>query len=284
MDGKEAIPLGDEDKVTVLDIRDPKGALMIGSKASVTTTEKGWRKLTLDEVKDGLRMAFNEWGLPLEVQTDREDVYIGAPQSYFPSNFTLWLAGLGITHVVSRQRRPTDQAHVERAHRTLGDMVWKDTHFHTPEHLQTALDKGRYRYNNELPVQAADCHGNPPLTVYPHAKHSGRTFHSSLEFDLFNMDLVYRYLSGSVWTRKVWSSGQVRVGGHVYSLGKKYAGQTVSVQFVTDSRSFCFKAMDGTILSKQPARGLDKDSLIGESLTDVPLSTPHQYAIFLEGV
>jgi transposase InsO family protein len=284
IDSKEAIPLGDEDVATVLDIRDPKGALMITSTAFVTTTEQGWRKLTQDEVKDELRMAFAKWGMPLEVQTDREDVFIGAPQSYFPSYFTLWLVGLGMTHVVSRHGKPTDQAQVERTHRTLGDMVWKDTHFDAPEHLQLALDNGRYRYNNELPVQAADCHGQPPLTVHPHANHSGRPFQPSLECILFNMDLVDRYLSSFVWTRKVWASGQVRVGGYAYSLGKMHVGQTVSVQFVASSRSFCFKATDGTVLSEKPARGLDKDTLMGRPLADQPLSTPVQIPLFLEGV
>ena len=55
--------LGDTREImtTVLDIRDPKGALMIASKTIVTTTERGWRKLTRDEVKNELRMAFTEW-------------------------------------------------------------------------------------------------------------------------------------------------------------------------------------------------------------------------------
>jgi hypothetical protein len=87
-----------------------------------------------------------------------------------------------------------------------------------------------------------------------------------------------------VWTRKVWASGQVRVGGYAYSLGKMHVGQTVSVQFVASSRSFCFKATDGTVLSEQPARGLDKNTLMGRPLADQPLSTPVQIPLFLEGV
>jgi transposase-like protein len=211
IDCKEAVPLGEKDVATIFNFRDPKAALIIASRAFVTTTPRGCRKLTEDEVKDVLRRAFVEWGMPLEVQTDREDVFVGAPQCYFPSSFTLWLAGLGITHVVGRYRKPTDQAHVERTHRTLGDMVWKDTQFSTLEQLQLALDDSRHRYNNELPVQASNCQGKPPLTVYPHAQHSGRPFHPSLEWNLFDLDRVDRYLSGFVWTRTVWSSGKVAV-------------------------------------------------------------------------
>ena len=49
---------------------------MIASRAIVTTTEKGWRKISLPEAQDTLHVAFTEWGGPLEVQTDHEVVYI----------------------------------------------------------------------------------------------------------------------------------------------------------------------------------------------------------------
>ncbi|MFN2241081.1 MAG: integrase core domain-containing protein [Anaerolineae bacterium] len=284
IDFKEAVPLGEKDKATIYNIRDPKAALIIDSRAFVTTTPRGCRKLTADEVKDVLRAAFVEWGLPLEVQTDREDVFVGAPQCYFPSPFTLWLAGLGITHIVGRYRKPTDQAHVERTHRTLGDMVWKDTLFPTLEQLQLALDDSRHRYNHQLPAQASDCHRKPPLTVYPHAQHSGRPFHPSLEWSLFDMDRVDRYLSRFVWTRKVWSSGKVALVGHAYSLGRAYAGQTVSVQFVPISRAFRFKAKDGTVLSENPARGLDQHEIMGRIPLDVPAPFFFQLPLSLEGV
>jgi len=285
IDSKEAIPLGEEDVATVLAIRDPKAALIIASKAFVTTTLRGWRKLTRHEVKEVLREAFVEWGLPLEIQTDREDVFVGAPQSHFPSLFTLWLVGLGIKHIVGRYRKPTDQAHIERTHRTLGDMVWKDTRFDMVEHLQFALDDSRNRYHYELPVQASNCHGKPPLVVYPYAQHSGRPFHPSLEWDLFDMNLVDCYLSSFVWTRKVTSHGKVTVAKQAYSIGRDYAGQKVSVRFVSGSRSFRFQAQDGTVLSEQSAKGLDKGDIIGRiPIGAVPPTLFFQLPLSLAGV
>ena len=284
IDAKEAVPLGNSDVVSILTIRDPKAALMIGSRAAVTTTERGWRKLTQQEVRDTLRLAFTEWGLPLEVQTDREDVYTGAPQSYFPSLFTLWLVGLGISHIVSREGKPTDQAQVERTHRTLGDMVWKDTHFAALDQLQMALDQARQRYNTELPVLAANCQGQPPLTVYPCARHSGRPFHSDVEWILFDLHRVDTYLSSFVWTRKVWSSGGVSLAGHKYGLGTAYAGQTVSARFVANARAFRFQARDGTIIAERPAVGLDKEDIIGRIPVDVPTLLFFQLPLPMEGV
>lgn len=62
IDGKEHVLLADQQIVTMLDVRDVAGALMIASRAIVTTSRKGWRKLTLPEVQETLRNAFTEWG------------------------------------------------------------------------------------------------------------------------------------------------------------------------------------------------------------------------------
>jgi hypothetical protein len=142
-----------------------------------------------------LRTAFTQWGCPLEIQTDHEDVYVGASTSDFPSRFTLWLPGLNIQHVTSCSHRPTDQAQVERSHRTLGDMTWKDETFAQVTELQAALDDRRQRYNVDLPVKAADCHRQPPLSVHPTAHFSGRPFCPELEWQLFDLNRVDTFLA-----------------------------------------------------------------------------------------
>ena len=263
IDGKEKVPVGDQDIATILNVRDPVAGLIIASKAVVTTTTKGWRKVTLSEVQAVLRGAFSEWGMPLEVQTDHEVVYAGSPVADFPSLFTLWLIGLGLSHISSRDRRPTDQSQVERTHRTLGDMVWKDEHFNEVTPLQTALDDCRDRYNHEFPVQAAHCQGQPPLDVHPWAYHSGRPYHVSMEWRLFDLARVDAYLAQRVWTRQVSSSGCVALGNHLYYVAHALARQTVSVRFVPETRSFCFQTPDGALVRNQPARDLDQATLIG---------------------
>jgi hypothetical protein len=263
MDAKEKIPLADHAIATVLNVRDPATAVMIASQAFLTTTVHHWRKLTLPEVQGVLRAAFAKWGCPLEIQTDHEDVYVGAATSDFPSRFTLWLVGLNIQHVTSRSRRPTDQAQVERGHRTLGDMSWEDELFaHVPA-LQTALDDRQQRYNTELPVKAADCDGQPPLSVHPAARFSGRPFQPELEWVLFDLTRVDAFLAQQVWIRHVGEQGQVGVGSHHYYLGRDHAFQTVTVRFQPATRTFRFDLADGTHLADLPARELDKADLIG---------------------
>jgi transposase InsO family protein len=284
VDGKEKVTIGDDDVVTILNARDPVGALMIASRAFVTTTPQWLRKLTLQEVQDTLRQAFTEWGLPLEIQTDRETVYVGAPQETFPSLFTLWLVGLGIQHIVSRNRRPTDQAHVERSHRTVGDMAWKDQPRDTVEQLQSLLDDCRQRYNQELPVQAADCEGRSPLQVRPWARHSGRPFHSGLEWTLFDLQRVDAFLARHVWTRKVSAHGEVHIGRHRYQVGCHHAHMTVSVRFCPDTRSFRFQSSDGTLIAIRPAVKLDQVDIIGYMPIELALPEFFQLPLPLEGV
>ncbi len=268
MDAKEKVLLADQAVATVLNVRDPVTAVMIASQAVLTTTAHHWRKLTLPEVQAVLRAAFAEWGCPLEIQTDHEDVYVGAATSDFPSRFTLWLLGLNIQHVTSRSRHPTDQAQIERGHRTLGDMAWNDETFAQVPALQTALDDRRLRYNTELPVKAADCAGHPPLSVHPTACFSGRPFQPELEWLLFDLNRVDTFLAQQVWIRHVGEQGQVGVGSDHYYLGRDHAFQTVTVRFLPATRTFRFESADGTHLADIPARGLDAADLIG----DMPLT------------
>ena len=68
----------------------------------------------------------------------------------FPSQFTLWLVGLGIRHIPSRDRRPTDQGHIERNHRTLAEMSWADSHFADVAQLQAAAHKQGFSSLSEI--------------------------------------------------------------------------------------------------------------------------------------
>jgi transposase InsO family protein len=263
MDAQEKVPLSEQRAATILNVRDPVTAVMIASQAFLTTTAQGTRKLTLAEVQGALRAAFAQWGCPLEIQTDHEDVYVGAATSDFPSRFTLWLRGLNIQHVTSRSHHPTDQAQVERGHRTLSDMTWKDETFAQVTDLQAALDDRRQRYNTQLPVTAADCDGQPPLTVHPSARFSGRPFQPELEWKLFDLKRVDAFLAQQVWIRHVGEQGQLGVGATHYYLGRKQAFQTVTVRFQPLARVFRFESAAGMHLADMPARELDQADLIG---------------------
>ena len=63
------------------------------------------------------------------------------------SQLTLWLHGLGVVHPFSRPGTPTDQAQIERTHRTLDNLTgildgWADL-----RSLQARLDAECEQYN-----------------------------------------------------------------------------------------------------------------------------------------
>lgn len=284
LDGQERVNVPPIGQVTFLNLRDPVGALILGSQAIVTGQDQHWRKVSLAEVQAFLRQAFEAWGLPLELQTDHEPTYTGPAKADCPSPFTLWLVGLGIRHVTSRQHRPTDQGAVERTHRTLAEMGWLDAPATSVSDLQAVLDDCRQRYNHELPVRAAGCAGRPPLVAHPHAHHSGRPFSAALEWDLFELDRVDTYLASQIWTRQVNTAGTVGFFDQVYTVGRAYAHQAVSIRFVPKGRVLRFALPDGTRLGEHPVKGLDKEDLIGCLPLELALPTAWQLPLQLQGV
>jgi hypothetical protein len=272
VDAKEKICLGDGHIASQLEITDPVSAIRLGSQAwEVTLTADTYRKLTLREIQASLRIAFTTWGCPAEVQTDHEDVYAGAHHGDYPTPFTLWLVGLGIRHVLSRDRRPTDQGAIERAHRILGELSWKDNPPRDLADLQQQLDGARVRYNLEYPSQAADCHGLPPLLTHPEAVYSGRPYQLQSEWETFNLELVDAYLTNLRWVRHADRNGTVFLGNAPYYLGKDNRQQAVHIRFLPEGRRFRFENEAGGMLKTLAAQGISRWDLTG--LQPAPLKS-----------
>jgi transposase InsO family protein len=277
VDGKENIRLEKGTIATVLDVREPAACAFLVNRAHEVQTEKGWRKLTLRENQDDLRLAFTEFGLPVGIQTDREVVYGRPPEEAFPSLFTLWLVGLGVEHHFTRPGQPTDQPHVERGHRTLFD--WMEGPEPPPNltALQADLDEARYQHNEVLPSQAGDCDGRPPFQAHPEVLQPLRPYHSSVELELFSLDRVDRFLARFSWQHKVTQSGQVSLHGHLYYVGTVHGGKTVDVRFDPADRHFVFTdAKTGEELKRRPTHGLDTATITGLEVPTPPPEGPIQ--------
>jgi hypothetical protein len=74
--------------------------------------------LTTRHVQADLRQAFDIWERPDAIRMDRAPLLIGSSHFDWPGTILLWLVGLGTRPVVNRTHRPTDNAMIERAHRT----------------------------------------------------------------------------------------------------------------------------------------------------------------------
>lgn len=272
MDSKENIRLANDTIASVLDVREPVACYFLGSFAHEVQTAKAWRKLTLREIQADLRIVFTRFGLPAAIQTDRESVYGKPPEKEFPTVFTLWLVGLGVTHRFGRPGQATDQAHVERGHRTLCDWIEEPQPLGDVVALQAALDTALFRHNRVLPSRAGDCQRRPPMQVHPEVNVPLRPYAPDAELALFDLHRVDQFLARYAWPHTVSAVGQATVGPHPYYVGVAYKGQTVDVRFDPTDRHLTFHdARDGHLLNRQPVKGLTVADITG--LETPPAST-----------
>lgn len=283
LDNQEGIRLQDGDIVTICNIRDPVGAAMIASRAFEVKTTRHWRKLTWKEVRQVLRDGFTDWQtLPDCILTDNELALAGGPNDPFPGMLTMWLIGLGVQHHRIRPHRPTDQPHVERNHRTLDDFALHEESLVSFPTLQQALDQERQMYNSVFPSRASDCAGHPPLEAHPELLHPRRPYRPEWELALFDLQRVYDYLATFTFERKVSATGRVSLGRQLYSVGRKWAGYTLSVQFDPDQGEWVFFA-ETEKAEEEPKDGEEKREIARRTVKNLDVDTltglnPHDFA------
>jgi transposase InsO family protein len=264
LDFQEAIPLADEHRASICSIRDPVGAVIVSSRAFDVTGGARGRRLSWQEVRAVLRSAFAHWQtLPDSIQTDNEVCLGGQPADPLPSLLTLWLVGLGVTHQFIRPSTPTDQAQIERTHRTLDGFVGLPDATLTLADLQARLDSEREMHNRWLPSRASDCAARPPLLAHPELLRPRRPYALEQERALFDEQRVYAYLAGIPLERKVNSNGQIQVGGQSRSVGRAAAGQLVRVVCDAATREWVVRVANDVEIKRLPIRGLDAARLTG---------------------
>jgi len=213
--------------------------------------------------------------LPDEVQTNGEPTLVAQGDDNLPSDFTLWLAGLGIKHIVTRPRTPTDNAEVERWHRMINEYAIIGNEKHPVVELQSILDQAVLELAFDLPSRAEGCAGRTPMEAHPELLEPKRPFRVEHELALFDLRRVDAFVSTFTWTRKVSKTGQISIGGQheYYSVGPAYARHQVLVRFDPTDRHFVFylphsEHGDSTEdqlqeIGRQPARHLEVEDLTG---------------------
>lgn len=292
IDFKLEIALKDGSLVNLCTLRDVVGEACIGAFVfPAGKVGRRARRVSFAEVRSALRLCFARWGtLPEEVQSDNETLFVGQPQDDFPSRFSLWLRGLRIVHLVSRAGKPTDNAEVERANRTIYDYAVVGNQDADLARLQLILDGAIDELSHELPSRAEGCGGLPPVQAHPELLQPRRPFQPEHELALFDLQAVDAYLSTFTWQRKVGKTGQMSIGGQHqrYSVGRAYADRTVLVRFDPNDRHFVFFHADDpdTQIGRRPARDLAIEDLTGLAVWPMGLG-PQQLALplsFQEGV
>jgi transposase InsO family protein len=269
LDMQEAIPLVDDRQATICTIRDPVSAVILAAQAFDVTSGQRGRKLTWQEVRLVIRTACGRWGtLPDAIQTDNEVCLGGQPSDPLPSHLTLWLVGLGIRHQFIRPGTPTDQAQIERTHRTLDNFAdLLDQRFDLAT-LQQRLDLEREQHNGFFPSRASNCRGRPPLLAHPEVLVPRRPYRPEWERQLFDLQQVYAYLATLQLQRKVSQVGQIQLAGRSVGVGRASVGQTVIVGCDPIARVWVVRDRDENVLARLPVQGVDLTMLTG--LPDEP--------------
>jgi hypothetical protein len=231
-------------------------------------------KVTAAEVRTTLRRCFGRWQtLPAEVQTDGETTLSSHRQSDFPTDFTLWLTGLGISHKVIRPAQPTDNAEVERCHRTINDYAIIGNKNQVMLNLQHLLDEAVEELAFELPSRAEGCAGRPPLQAHPDLLQPPRPFQPELELAHFDLSRVDAYLATFTWQRQASLNAQVSLGGQRYFVSRTYANRPISIRFEPADRQLVFFEPDqpDQEICRRPARALEVEDLTGLALWPIDL-------------
>ena len=289
IDFKTDVELQDGSRVVLHTIRDPVGEACLAAVVfPLSKAQQRSERVTLPQVRTVLRRCFAHWQtLPDEIQTDGEIVLGNNGQDAFPSLFTLWLVGLGIEHRVIRSGQPTDNAEVERCHRTLNEYAIIGNEDNLCHQLQSILDQALFELLYELPSWAQGCQGQPPIVAHPQLLQPRRPFQPEHELVHFDLDRVDTFLSTFCWSRKADQNGSVSLGGrqHRYSLGRPLARQPLLIRFDPTDRHFVFALPDqpDQSVARRPARHLDVADLTGLSTWPAGL-LPQQLPLpFLKG-
>ena len=303
IDFKVDIILADGTAVDLHTVRDPVGEACLN--AVIYPTHKvntRTKRVPMEQARSTLRRCFAWWNtLPDEVQTDGETTLVTSGASPFPSRFTLWLQGLGIQHLVTRSGKPTDNAEVERCHRTINDYAIIGNEKCSPDKLQAILDQSVCELTYDLTSRAEGCAGRTPIEAHPELCDPRRPFLPEHELACFDLRRVDVFLSTFTWTRIVGKTGQICLGGHheYYCVGRAYARQEVLIRFDPTDRHFVFyqsTAGQGSQdiqedtelheIGRRPARNLEIEDLTG-LIPWSPGLVPQQLPLhlsFLEGV
>jgi len=274
MDWKVGITIGGGQIVQLATVRDPFGAAFIALEFYPVSGPKA--RIAEARVRSTLRQSFVEWGLPDEIQTDGEPTLNATASDGFPSRFQLWLAGLGVRHRRIRPGVATDDAEVERGHRTVCEYVLEGQTEQTLEPLQQALELARAELNGEYPSRAHGCDGRPPLQAHPELRQPKRPFRRDQEAQQFELQRVDAYLANLQWERKVGKTGQITLGGahQSYSLGRQFWGQTVTVHFDPQDRQFvAVLPHEGPHQEAREVKRWPAKSLSAQEILDLPEGT-----------
>lgn len=257
LDAQGASEVAGVGSVVLINVADVLSRLKIESYPHLTSSQP-----SIADYQLALRRAFREFGLPERLSFDHASAfYDNTTPSPFPTRLHLWLIALGVAVVFSRVRTPTDHALIERTHQTMTLQTLLGQRWDDQASLWSGLDRRRDFLNTLLPSRAL---GQPPLSAFPSARHSGRTYQPEWEADLLDLGRVAAYLASGQWFRRANCHGEWSLGHQRYRLGPRAANREIALRFDPQSWELVCMVEGADQELRLKAQGLTKADLMGE--------------------
>lgn len=225
----------------------------------------GRTEMTTPEVIAACRRAFIRQGfLPEAIRTDHGACFIGPEPGSFPSKFTLWLWGLGVTHELIPPRQPAQNGGIERDQRTFSEHFLEDYQFHSDKDL--ACDTARFGVfqNKYVPSRSVRCKGRTADETAASLVCQAQRYHPGHEAGQFSVDRIYDRLEPLCWSRQVSGNGYTVVGGHKYYVGWAWKKQPIKVRFDRRSLELVFLTKADDEIKRWPIRGISYEEIVKE--------------------
>lgn len=204
-------------------------------------------------LRDYFIKTFAKWGVPKWIKADNGRP-VGDPGRNTIPVLALWLIGMGVEVYYNRPRTPQQNSKVERCQGTMA--IWTEPS-ECKDHieLQDRLLKEAHFYNNVF--QDRRQKGTTRKQRFPGLAFTGRKF----DQNDFRLDRVLIYLRKMHWKRKIATMGQLSHFGQRFSVGTKYAGETVVVSLCKKENLWEVRTRKGDLIKQQPT-GLSAQSII----------------------
>lgn len=177
--------------------------------------------------------------MPKAIRSDNGEPF-GVPTRDVVPIMSLWLKAWGITPILNRPRRPTDNAKVERAQGTTSR--WAEL-AKCPDlaALQQALDTTCSIQREKYKVVRL---GNVTRSqLYKSLFEKPRPFEEAQ----FEEERAYRYLALASMSRKVSSNGTIILYGKVFSVGLSNKSKILAIKFEPENIAWSVLEQSGTI-------------------------------------
>jgi hypothetical protein len=178
----------------------------------------------------------------------------------------LWLVGLGVQPLINRAFRPTDNALVERSHRTWRSDLLVGGCFADLLMLQTQSDQVLEDRRRHLPSRHKGCHRRPPAQAYPELMTPRRPYHIQQERMLFDLQRMDAYLAQWLWKRQVDVTGKISLANRNHLVGRPYHDQIVKVRFEPLAREFICTLVDQTEIAHLQLVEVSLDYIFGQGV------------------